>query len=109
MKNFLTISFVTLALIIPVDQIQAKEDKELRKQRQEAQKERQAEKNERSREIADAPISFREFIGSLKNEYSALLKKSIPNLNSHKLTFKLNGLPRLPELKPRIKKSGQAS
>ena len=74
MKNFLTFLFVTVALIIPVDQIHAKEDKELRKQRQEAQKERQAEKRERSREIADATKSFREFTQSLKYEYPALLK-----------------------------------
>jgi hypothetical protein len=74
MKTFLTILFVTVALIIPLDQIQAKEDKELRKQRQEAQKERQAKKNERNREIADAAKAFREFTGSLKNEYQALLK-----------------------------------
>jgi hypothetical protein len=74
MKNFLTVLFVTVALIIPVDQIHAKEDKELRKQRQEAQKERQAEKRERSREIADATKSFREFTQSLKYEYPALLK-----------------------------------
>jgi len=74
MKFSLTILLVTVALIIPANQIHAKEDKELQKQRQEAQKERQAEKTERSREIADATKSFREFSQSLKNEYPALLK-----------------------------------
>jgi len=74
MQNPLTILFVTVALIVPVDQIQAKEDKELRKQRQEAQKDRQAEKNERNREIADAAKAFREFTRGLKNEDPALLK-----------------------------------
>jgi len=74
MKFSLTILLVTVALIIPANQIHAKEDKELQKQRQEAQKERQAEKSERSREIADATKSFREFSQSLKNEYPALLK-----------------------------------
>ena len=75
MKNFLTIFFVTIALIIPVDQIHAKEDKELRKQRQEAQKERQAEKKERNQEITDAIKSFAEFTATLRYEYPPLLKE----------------------------------
>jgi hypothetical protein len=74
MKFSLTILFVTVVLIIPANQIHAKEDKELHKQRQEAQKERQAKKSERSREIADAIKSFREFTQSLKYEYPSLLK-----------------------------------
>ena len=74
MKHFFPFLLISVALIIPVDQLQAKEDKELRKQRQAAQKERQAEKNERNREIADATKSFREFTRDLKVEYSDLLK-----------------------------------
>lgn len=75
MKNILALSLVSMVLIIPVSHIQAKEDKELHKQRQAAQKERQAEKTERNREIADANKSFREFIQNLKYEYPALLKE----------------------------------
>ena len=75
MKNFLTIFFVTIALFIPVDQIHAKEDKELRKQRQEAQKKRQAEKKERNLEITDAIKSFAEFTATLRYEYPPLLKE----------------------------------
>ncbi len=74
MKHFFPFLLISVALIIPVDQLQAKEDKELRKQRQAAQKERQAKKNERNREIADATKSFREFTRDLKVEYSDLLK-----------------------------------
>ncbi len=74
MKTLLTIFIVSIALIFPIDQLQAKEDKELRKQRQAAQKERQAEKNERNRELADARKNFREFTRDLKMEYSSLLK-----------------------------------
>lgn len=74
MKHFLPLLLISVALIIPVDQLQAKEDKELRKQRQAAQKERQAKKNERNREIADATKSFREFTRDLKVEYSDLLQ-----------------------------------
>ena len=74
MKNYLTILFVTMAFIIPLHQVHAKEDKELQIQRQAAQKERQAKKNERNREIADATKSFREFTRALKVEYASLLK-----------------------------------
>jgi hypothetical protein len=75
MKNFSTLLLVSMVLIIPVSHIQAKEDKELQKQRQAAQKERQAEKDERNREMADTTKSFREFTHNLKNEYPALLKE----------------------------------
>ncbi len=68
MKHFFPFLLISLSLIIPVDQLQAKEDKELRKQRQAAQKERQAKKNERNREIADATKSFRGFTRYLKVE-----------------------------------------
>lgn len=74
MKNCLTILFVTIALIIPISQLHAKEDKELKKQRQAAQKERQAKKTEQNRENADATKSFREFTQNLKMEYSDLRK-----------------------------------
>jgi len=74
MKKTLTLILFPLALIIPIDQIHAKEDKELQKQRQEAQKERQAQKNERNQELTDSIKSFQEFTRNLKNEYSALLK-----------------------------------
>lgn len=74
MKNVLTLAFVSLALIIPISQLHAKEDKELRKERQVAQKERQAQKNERNRENADATKSFREFTRNLNMEYSELQK-----------------------------------
>jgi len=74
MKNFLTFLFLTIALIIPLDQIHAKEDKELRKLRQVAQKEQKKKKTERKKEIADATKTFREFTRSLKEEYPALLK-----------------------------------
>jgi hypothetical protein len=75
MKTFLTFLFVTVALIIPLNQIHAKEDKELRKQRQEAQKERQAEKKERNQEITDAIKSFAEFTATLRYEYPPLLEE----------------------------------
>jgi len=74
MKFSLTLLFVSIAIILPVSHVHAKEDKELRKQRQAAQKERQTEKNERNQEINDAIKSFQEFIRNLKNEYPVLLK-----------------------------------
>ena len=74
MKKILACMFVSFAIFFPIDQLHAKEDKELRKQRQAAQKERQAEKNERNHELADARKTFREFTRDLKMEYSSLLK-----------------------------------
>jgi hypothetical protein len=74
MKNFLPFMLISLALIFPINQTHAKEDKELHKQRQAAQKVRQVEKNERNQEINDAIKSFQEFTRNLKNEYPALLK-----------------------------------
>ena len=75
MKILLTIMLVTVALIIPLDQIHAKEDKELRQQRQAAQKERQAEKKLRNQEINDSIKAFSEFTASLRSEYPPLLQE----------------------------------
>ncbi|UCE63798.1 MAG: hypothetical protein JSU59_01160 [Nitrospirota bacterium] len=66
--------FLTLAFIVPLNVTSADDAKELRKQRQAAQKKRQAAKNERAREISEATKIFREFTRDLKNEYQLILK-----------------------------------
>ena len=75
MKHLLNFLLLSLALIIPVDQVLAKEDKEIRKQRQSAKKERQEEKKERNQQITDAIKSFAEFTAALRSEYPPLLKE----------------------------------
>ncbi|MDH5296590.1 MAG: hypothetical protein OEW26_05625, partial [Nitrospirota bacterium] len=66
--------FLSFAFIVPLDLAEAKEDKELQKQRNSAQKERQESRNERNRDLADATKSFREMTRNLKSNYQARLK-----------------------------------
>ncbi len=74
MKNFYFLLFLSFAFIVPQDLAEAKEDKELQKQRNTAQKERQESRNERNRDLADATKSFREMTRNLKIDYQARLK-----------------------------------
>jgi hypothetical protein len=75
MKHFLKLLLLSLVIVLPFNQIHAKEDKELRQQRQAAQKERQAEKKQRNQEINDSIKSFSEFTASLRSEYPPLLEE----------------------------------
>lgn len=74
MKKLCFLLFLSFAFIVPLDLAEAKEDKELQKQRNSAQKERQESRNERNRDLADATKSFREMTRNLKINYQARLK-----------------------------------
>ena len=74
MKKLCILLFLSFAFIVPLDLAEAKEDKELQKQRNSAQKERQESRNERNRDLADATKSFREMTRNLKINYQARLK-----------------------------------
>lgn len=74
MLKQLSILFLTLAFIVPINVTSAEDAKELKKQRQEAQKNRQTAKNERAKEINEATKVFKEFSRELKNEYQIMVK-----------------------------------
>lgn len=74
MKNMLYLGVLFAVLIGPLSWAEAKDDRELQKQRHLAQKERQDQRNLRNRELNEATKTFREIARNLKNEYQALLK-----------------------------------